>query len=281
MRGAWALVVLAPGLGCTPEAPPEADEPVVVARVDGRAVTEAELRAAASPQTRRAGIDWDQALEDWISARILRDEVAVRGLEESDAYQTRLEAIRTRAWRAEQELARDTLLTALTEGLRFSDEDLRARYEDQKDRFLTTRLHLRQITVPDRETIDGIRRQLAEGEDFARLAAEANVDPALRAKGGDLGWIEQRRMPTALIGPAHRLLREGETSEPFQDREGRWNLVQLLGRERGVRREFEQVKGQLERELRIVRSRESLADVVARRRESVAVEVDADPLSSD
>ena len=153
-------------------------------------------------------------------------------------------------------------------------------YEEQKDRFLTTRLHLRQITVPDRETIHAIRKQLSAGEDFARLAAQANLDPALRRKSGDLGWVEQRRMPTHLIGPAHQLLREGEVSDPFQDREGRWNLVQLLGRERGVRREFDHVKGQLERELRIVRSREVLADLVASQRANVPVEVDRTAVDS-
>ncbi len=268
------VLCLAAGSACAPEAPPELDVPVVVARVEGVEVTAEDLRSAGNPRGRDRAIDWDQALEDWISARILLQQLETRGLEESDTYRKRLAAIRTRAWRAEQELVRDTLITALEEGLTFSDEDLRARYEEQKDRFLTTRLHLRQITVPDRETIHAIRKQLSAGEDFARLAAQANLDPALRRKSGDLGWVEQRRMPTHLIGPAHQLLREGEVSDPFQDREGRWNLVQLLGRERGVRREFDHVKGQLERELRIVRSREILADLVASQRASIPVEVD-------
>lgn len=267
-----ALLLLAAGLACGPEAPHSPDAPVVVARVDGQPVSETELRAAARLRKRGAEVDWSQALEDWISAAILRRELETRGLEKSDAYRTRLAAIRSRAWRAEQELARDTLLTSLEEGLELSEAELRARYEEQKDRFLTTRLHLRQITVPDRETLVAIRRRLADGEDFARLAAEANLDPALRANSGDLGWIEQRRMPTALIGPAHKLLREGDVSEVFEDREGRWNLVQLLARDPGVRRDFEQVRDQLARELRVVKSREALAALLASQRKSVSVE---------
>jgi parvulin-like peptidyl-prolyl isomerase len=247
----------------------------VVARVDGRAVHEDELRMAARTRPGSQRVDWADALESYVAAEIIRDEFRHRALDQTDTYRERIGIIEARAWRSEQELARDVLLEDIDAELTFSEDELRARYDDQRDRFRSTRLHLRQITVPDRETIRKIHGRIVRGEEFARIAAEANLDPALRRASGDLGWIPQRKMPTALIGPAHQLLESGQFSEPFEDREGRWNLVQLIARDEGVARAFEDVEHQLEREMRIVRSREILAELVAERREGVAASLEA------
>lgn len=255
---------------------PAGGTPEPYARVDGEPVTRAELEALAAwlGARRRSGETpgLDEALDAWIEARLLRDELEARGLTDAEGYRSRLAAIHARAWRAEQELARTSLVDALEQDLAVSEQDLRARYAEHAHRFLTTRLRLRQISVPDRATILGIRKQLAEGASFEELARRANLDPALRQKGGDLGWLEQRKLPTSVIGPAHRLVEEGAVSEPFQDREGRWNLVQLVGRERSARRSFESVREQLEGELRVLRSRERLAELLEERRAATRVE---------
>jgi len=275
---ALALAFCAAGGACGPPEPPSPPPSEIAAWVDGQPVTADELRAAAHPRARDGGeVDWQDALESWVDARIVADELNRRGLHESETYRERVAAIRARAWRSAQTLARDTLIADVERSLELGDDELRARYDEQRDRFLTSRMHLRQISVPDRETIRAIRRRIEQGEDFARLAAEANLDPALRRNGGDLGWIEQRRMPTAMIGPAHRLLAPGDVSEPFQDREGRWNLVQLVARDQGVRREFEDVKDQLERELRLLRGREILAELVKERRAAVSARLAEGP----
>lgn len=249
--------------------------PEIYARVDGQPVTRAELEALAAQLgagRRHGDVGLDEALDAWIEARLLEQEVEARGLDQGDDYRSHRAAIRARAWRAERDLARQAIVDEIQETLEVSEADLRARYDEDARRFLTTRLHLRQITVPDRATILAIRKQLAEGASFEELARQANLDPALRQRGGDLGWLEQRRLPTSMIGPAHRLIEEGAVTEPFEDREGRWNLVQLVGRERSARRSFESVRDQLERELRVLRSRERLAERLAERRAAVSVE---------
>lgn len=250
----------------------------VAARVGGRDVSRAELETlAAYRDARRPGAterqpDLEAALQDWIAGWVLQRELSERGLDASPEYQKRLTAIRARARSAEQQLARKTLLEALERDLVFSDEELRARYEAERDRFLVTRLHLRQITVPERETILGIRKQIDEGTPFEALARQVNLDPALRDRGGDLGWLDQRRIPSAIVGAAHRLVQDGEVSEPFRDREGRWNLVQLVSRERGVRRSFDEVRDRLTRELRVIRGRELLDERLAASRGELTVE---------
>jgi peptidyl-prolyl cis-trans isomerase C len=281
-RRVFAVLLLAVLLACgADEVPPERSSAAeVVARVAGIEVTRVELEALAellrARRSRRRdpstspGVD--EALEAWIEAYLLKQELEARGLQDADTYRDRLAAIRARAFHGERQLARDTLIRALGEELELDESLLRKRYQDQAQRFTTTRIRVRQITVPDRATILGIRKQLADGADFETLAAHANLDPALRSKGGDLGWLDQRRMPSALIGPAHQLLAPGEVSEPFQDREARWNLVQLVGREKSALRDFEDVRDVLERELGVIESREILARLLAERRAAIEVE---------
>ena len=261
--------------GTGPVAASEADA-AVYARVAGEAVTRAELEGLsemlASRRPGRPAPELDEVLEAWIEARVLRTVVAERGLDQTDTYRTRMAAVRARAWRSEQELARNALVAQLEGDVVVTEEELRGLYEENAQRYLTTSLHLRNITVPDRPTILAIRKQLAEGQSFEELARQANLDPALRQKGGDMGWVEQRKLPTHVIGPAHLLLEPGDVSEPFVDREGRWSLLQLLGRKKTARRSFESVREPLERELRMVRSREALAELLAARRAVVPVE---------
>jgi hypothetical protein len=271
----WAGELLT--AGCSREAPVAGpSEAEVVARVDGEEVTRAELEELAewlaSRRHSRGEPDLDAALESWIESRLLHDEVAARGLADDGDYRTGLAAVRARVWRSEQELARNAVVSALAQGLVFSNEDLREFYDATSQRFLTTRLHLRQITLPDRETILAIRKRLADGDSFEQLASQANLDPALRQRAGDLGWLEQRKLPTSVIGPAHRLVEDGEVTEPFRDREGRWNLVQLVAKERSARRSFESVRDQLDRELRVIRSREALVELLKQRRAGLNVE---------
>lgn len=73
-----------------------------------------------------------------------------------------------------------------------------------------------------------IRKQLAKGADFAKIAAKRSQDQRSASKGGDLGWVnEQSVLPE--FHQAIAKLRNNEISEPFKTEDG-WNLVQVLDR---------------------------------------------------
>ncbi|MCG6873211.1 MAG: SurA N-terminal domain-containing protein [Gammaproteobacteria bacterium] len=84
-----------------------------------------------------------------------------------------------------------------------SEEELKAAYEASKDRFVIEQRRARHIllAVPpgaseERRTaaLDQARdlvRQLREGADFAKLAAEYSADPGSKRQGGDLGFLRR------------------------------------------------------------------------------------------
>lgn len=70
--------------------------------------------------------------------------------------------------------------------------------------------HVRHILLGSEAEAQALLAELAQGADFATLAASHSIDPGTREKGGDLGWVPQGLLPPALdqaiwtLGPGER-----------------------------------------------------------------------------
>lgn len=136
------------------------------------------------------------------------------------------------------------------------DAELRARYEDQKARFVEAEQRLAShilVSVPSNadakaqsEALEKAQKLAAKareaGVDFASMAQAESDDAGSKASGGDLGWIEKGitdpSFEEALFG-----MQPG-VSEPVKSSEG-WHVIWL----REVRAEhgksFEEARGEL------------------------------------
>jgi peptidyl-prolyl cis-trans isomerase D len=120
-----------------------------------------------------------------------------------------------------------------------SEDQLRARFEEQKARFVTPEARLASHILievdPDAPQVDvEAARKLAEelaerargGESFAELASEYSQDLGSAAQGGDLGWIEPGYMVQAFEDGLYALTMEHPISDPVQSRFG-WHVIEL------------------------------------------------------
>lgn len=82
-----------------------------------------------------------------------------------------------------------------------------------------------------------IKKQLSEGADFVKLAAEFSQDPGSKNNGGDLGWAAKGTFVPRFT-EVMDTLEKNEISEPFKSQFG-WHIIQLL--ERRKQDETEQV----------------------------------------
>jgi len=76
-----------------------------------------------------------------------------------------------------------------------------------------------------------IRRRLAAGEDFAKLA-EAYSEGAGASEGGDIGWVTRGSLLKEIDQVAFNKLNVGEVSEPLRTSAG-LHIIKLEGREGG------------------------------------------------
>src|SRR5262249_20434864 len=107
-----------------------------------------------------------------------------------------------------------------------------------KDKFpkVPAQLHLQVIQItpsPDsaalkagKEKIDAIRKRIAGGEKFAKVAADVSDDPNTAKSGGDLGFFRRGQMEPAIEDVAFSL-KNGELSAPLKTPYG-WHLLETM-----------------------------------------------------
>jgi len=139
-----------------------------------------------------------------------------------------------------------------------SDEELRKRYDDEKQRFVQPEQRLVShilINVPANATPEQQKAALAKANevaakatpaDFAELAAKDSQDLGSRRQGGDLGWLEQG-VTNAAFESAMLALKKGEISKPVLSPDG-YHIIWLRDIRAGEAKPFEEVRDELVKE---------------------------------
>ncbi|MDX1432556.1 MAG: SurA N-terminal domain-containing protein [Gammaproteobacteria bacterium] len=165
------------------------------------------------------------------------------------------------------ELAREEI----AKDIGIDEEELRQRYETRKESFGTPeqreaahiliRLPLDADEAAVKAATDELlelARQLEAGADFAELAKQHSQDPGSASQGGSLGAFGKGVMDPDFEAAAFAL-GVGEVSEPVRSSFG-LHLIKVTGIEEARTRTFEEVRAQLERELRRERSESIFVD---------------------
>jgi peptidyl-prolyl cis-trans isomerase D len=150
-----------------------------------------------------------------------------------------------------------------------TDEALRGAYAKSKSQFVTPeKRRASHILIKVSDPKDGpaalakAQQVLAEaksGKDFAALARQYSEDPGSAAQGGDLGWAER----SYFVGPfsdAVFSMQPGEIRGPVKTQFG-YHIIKLDGLEAGKSRSFEEVRPELEAQLRRDRSADRFGDL--------------------
>ncbi len=147
-----------------------------------------------------------------------------------------------------------------------TDVDLREYYETNKARYTTPgRRHARHILIAA-GTDDAAAEARAKtayararaGEDFAGLARELSDDTGSKESGGDLGFAQRGDFVQAFADAVWEM-QAGEVRGPVKTEFG-WHVIQLVDVNPEVIRSFEEVRSELEPELRRVRVEKAFGD---------------------
>lgn len=172
----------------------------------------------------------------------------------------------------------------------FTDEELQAYYEAQKEEFVVPeKVQIKRILIKagDKRTEDEakaeaerIRAEVAKAPDsFKDLAAKFSEDP-YRRRGGDVGFVPKSGKPgldAEVVAKAFEL-EVGAISEVFKSGEG-YNIVSVANKRERVERTFQQMKGSVLRKVKNDKLKELYDGYVAGLRQTADIKINQDKVA--
>ena len=213
----------------------------VVAKVNGKALTEADLRFAEA----EIGSELNQLPEDTkrrvlveylIENQLFADAADGQRLGQGSLFEERMAYWKRRALRDSyfDKNVKDAVPEA--EAKRIYDQQVGQQPSEEQVR-------ARHILVESEQKAREIFEKIAHGDDFAKLAREHSKDPGSKERGGDLGYFGKGMMVPQFEEAAFKLAK-GEVSQPFQTQFG-WHIIKVEDRRKSEPPTFDSVKAQI------------------------------------
>lgn len=223
-----------------------ADDPVV-AKVDGAPIYRTdvlEFMKTLPPQLQQADPKsiFPMAIGQVINGKIVDEKVKAESVENSPEVAKRLAEAKiqiARAVYAEQAIQKE-----------FSNDLVKKAYDDiVKNMPKVDEVHARHILVDDEAQAKDIIKKLSGGAKFEDLAKEFSKDKSNSASGGDLGYFAQADMVKEFADAAFALKSNEFSKTPVKTQFG-FHVIQALEKRPRPAPKFEDIKGQLEGQVR-------------------------------
>lgn len=245
-------------------APAFAQADKVVARVDGIAITEGELklaeedlgeRLAQVPEPKKR----DEVINFLVDLKLGAKAAMDAKIAEGPEFAARLAYYREKVL-LDEYLTRESKKAATPEAARkLFDDTTKAMAPEEEVR-------ARHILVEDEAQAKAAAARVKKGEDFAKVAAELSKDPGSGKEGGDLGWFTKDRMVPEFAETAFKL-EKGQVSDPVKSQFG-WHVIKVEDKRSKPLPDFASVKPQIDQYL----ERKAQQDIVLALREKAKVE---------
>ncbi len=215
-----------------------AQDTKVVAKVNGKSITEGDLKLADVeigqdianlPEPSKRQMLLEYSIENMVFAE------AAEGakLDKSPEFEARMQYLKRRA-------LRDLYFESTVKGA-IKDAEAKAFYDEQvKNLKPQEEASARHILVEKKDLADELAAKLKAGGDFAALAKEHSKDPGSKDNGGSLGFFGKGQMVPQFEEAAFKL-EKGAVSAPVQSQFG-WHIIKLDDKRVRAAPPFEAVK---------------------------------------
>jgi len=252
---------------------------VVVAKVNGATFTKKDLEIEVDrliPQAtfhrkvteEKRKLYYDKAIEALVNRELQYQDAVAKGVEvDKEKVNAQMENIRKRFTpekykaglekegiteeklraQVEKEVLVQTMNEKKETEARISEKDVKEYYEKNPSKFKQPdTVKLRIITTTDEKKAQDILAKIKAGEDFGDIAYKMSEDP-YRVKGGDLGYMHKGMMIPEIEEAASKL-KVGEVSDIVKV-ENAWFIIKLEDKKPEHMLSFEEIKGELKKEL--------------------------------
>lgn len=165
-----------------------------------------------------------------------------------------------------------------------TEQEVSAFYAENEENFITpeqvraSHILLRVDPAAEREEKENalkrardLQKQAASGADFAQLARDNSEDPGSAPNGGDLGFFTRDRMVKPFADAAFAL-EPDEVSDVVESRFG-YHVIKLTDHQAGSKRQFAEVKGEIENYLKAQAVNRAVQGKVAELRKSAQIDM--------
>ncbi len=287
-----------------PAAAPEADTSTVIAKVNGKDITEADIQKVLGMFKKQMGSRIppeqledavprirERILEELVMRRLLLDEVAKAGVSLSDAefdevkaelaqemppgttIETYMEETGTTEAEMREQMSVRKMLMAKAESIaKPTDEEIQKFYDENKEGFaqgesvVASHILIKLDPADDeaakaakRERIEGLRKQILEGADFAETA-KANSDCPSASAGGDLGSFGKGQMVPEFEDAAFSQP-VGSVGEVVETQFG-YHLIKVTEHNDAKTMDFEEVKPRISENLYVQSQQDAVKEYI-------------------
>ncbi|WP_078409434.1 peptidylprolyl isomerase [Priestia abyssalis] len=229
----------------------------VIARVDGKAISQDQLYNLLVEQGGQAALDAliDQTIIESEAEKqkidIADEEIEneLKLLEESYGGEEALKAAMETSGISLADVKKDLSLNLTIEKLLKSrisvtEEEMTTYFDENKESFATAeQVKASHILVEDETTAKKVKDKLAGGEDFSVLAKEYSTDTTTKEQGGDLGFFAKGEMVAEFEEVAFSL-KPDEISEPVKTEYG-YHIIKLVEKQEAKEANYEESKSEI------------------------------------
>ncbi len=195
------------------------EELQTIAVVNGKPISSLSLdRVTAQLAAQGQNPDRQQIIQELINLEILTQEAERLELDKNSDVAVALQLQYT------QTMA-NAYLGEFNRDLRISEEEIRAKYEEQIAAIKASEYKASHIILDNESDALNVINELAGGGNFAVLAETYSTGPT-GVKGGDLGWFQPENMEPEFSAALAELEIGETTSEPVKTKFG-WHVIQL------------------------------------------------------
>lgn len=213
----------------------------LIAKVDGRAITEADLNALIQnlgPNAARFSSNdgRKKLIDELITQELFYSDAIENGLDKEEAFIAALETMKSN-------LLKQYALNKLLSNITISDEEALAHFEKNPDMFKPQpSARASHILVSTEEEALAIAKEIEEGLAFEDAALKYSSCPS-KERGGDLGEFSTGQMVPE-FEQAVFSMKDGEISGPVQTQFG-CHLIKAISIKEGAPVKFDDVKDQV------------------------------------
>lgn len=154
-----------------------------------------------------------------------------------------------------------------------SEEEIQKQYNENEENYeQKAQVKASHILVENEEKAQEVKDKLNDGAEFEEMVKEYSTDTGSVESGGDVGYFQENGKMVPEFSQAAFNLEVGEISDPVESQFG-YHIIKVTDKKEAQTQSLDDVKGQIEQNLKNSKQQEAWNDFVAELKEEAEINI--------